>query len=115
MANFVQITYDLTSKHIEVKNGLKAKGYFDYIIDDQGKVVSLPNTTVVKPDTTKEVAFIEFSAVVNEVNFTLPINEKTGANPFIVEFSNDEWKAKPTSIHGLSTLIAQMAIKKPLN
>ena len=58
----VIITYDLTenrlneSKHSQVKDCMKNKGYFDYFSakDSSGKDVTyyLPNTTLWKPDTT---------------------------------------------------------------
>jgi hypothetical protein len=47
------VTYDVPSRHVELKNCLFKKGYQDYIMhpDSQGvsKKIYLPNTTVYHP------------------------------------------------------------------
>lgn len=40
------VTYDLTSKHSEVKNALKKLGYVDRIPGNKCKYIYFPNTTL---------------------------------------------------------------------
>jgi len=56
------ITYDIKSKHNEVKLAMKAKGYFDYW-DKNGNSVYLPNTTLWKNDVGPVTAMIDIKSV----------------------------------------------------
>jgi hypothetical protein len=51
----VIITYDVDSKHVEVKARMKALGYIDSVAGTAGTTY-LPNTTLWRPSTTPQTA-----------------------------------------------------------
>lgn len=66
----ILITYDISSKHSEVKKGMLAKGYKDTVLDANNKKVYLPNTSLVieKEGMTAPKAVDDLKAVIEAVN-----------------------------------------------
>lgn len=75
----VLITYDVDSKHIEVKKKMKALGYADYVMGGSGKPVYLPNTTLWKTNTTPKDAVDHLRGTCDGLRVNL---ERAIATPF---------------------------------
>lgn len=64
------INYDVSTKHIEVKKEMKARGYHD-AYSDGGVTYYLPNTTLWKPNTETATALADVQAVAAKLGVTL--------------------------------------------
>lgn len=68
-------TYDVPSKHVELKNALFAKGYTDYVphYDQNGKAkkIYLPNTTVYHSTKTSKQATDDIEAICSQLRIKL--------------------------------------------
>ena len=56
------VTYDVSSRHVDVKNGMKNRGYSDHWTAN-GATYYLPNTTLWKDSATVENALADIKAV----------------------------------------------------
>ena len=64
------LSYDVNSKHIEVKDALKAKGYFD-IVTLNKVTYALPSTTVWKQNTSTDAALNDVRSVCSRLGVAL--------------------------------------------
>lgn len=64
------ITYDVPSKHVELKEALSKKGYQDKIAHNN-KWIYLPNTTLYHPTKTASTARDEMQAICKTLNVEL--------------------------------------------
>lgn len=90
----ILLTYDISSKHSEVKKAMKAKGYTDHIIDGQNKTVYLPNTSLnlKKEGAAAAQAREDLRAVIAAINSSLPVNAQVVLErQFSVRY--DDWAA----------------------
>ncbi len=64
------VTYDVSSKHAEVKRAMRARGYLDSWTSE-GQTYYLPNTTLWKPDADAGTARAEIEAVAKQLQVRL--------------------------------------------
>jgi len=64
----ILITYDLKTDHVRVKNALKAKGWKETILGNNGVVCNLPNTSLWKEGNDSVIAREEIKTIVSEPN-----------------------------------------------
>lgn len=71
----VLIAYDAESedanKLTKLKNTLKERGYNDFVLNEDYQLSYLPNTTLVKSNTTIELVSEDFEQVIDELNIAI--------------------------------------------
>lgn len=75
----ILITYDISSKHTEVKAELLKMGFEDFWFDDKKQKNFLPNTTLLG-EGTPENAIDALQNAINLVNSKMPLLPKTTVN-----------------------------------
>lgn len=67
----VIVTYDVPSKHTELKDNLKEQGYLDQISGNTCKVIYFPNTTLYHETKTASEALRDVQAVCRDLEIKL--------------------------------------------
>lgn len=80
----VYVTYDVSGKHLEVKEGMQQRGYKDRW-QANNETYHLPNTCLWKSNVSSlERAVADLEDVVNEINAGLPVYERVQIKRCIV-------------------------------
>ncbi len=84
----VLISYDISSKHDDVKDAMYKLGYQDYMYQSNARF-NLPESTLYHSSKYSKTVYDDFQKVINDINANLEQNEKITVDNIVAVKADD--------------------------